>query len=392
MNIILPDLEDTIEEASRTERGYPVITSAFWTSRQRRMSSLHYAVSYRASFKPELPDYFIRRYSEPGDIVFDPFGGRGTTVLQANLLGRVGCANDVNPLSERVSYPKTHPVPLEEIARTLDRIDLSAPSDTIEDPGLLAFYHEDTLGEIGNLRAYLRKNRSDVDRFIEMIAVSRLHGHSRGFFSVYSFPQISVPAANQAKINEKRGQTPDYRPIRPRILRKAREVLRDADIEAIRRVSERNLFTMGDSRDLVGVPSDCAALIVTSPPFLDKADYVVDNWLEFWFLDIDIEQMREKIFRTPDLKKWERFMLDSMREMRRVLRPGGTCVIEVGDVRYRRKPLNLDEVIADLAPAAGFEVEKVMIHVQRFTKLANTFNVSNNKEGTNTHRLVVLRK
>ena len=28
-------------------------------------------VSYRASFKPELPEFFISRYSEPGDVVFD---------------------------------------------------------------------------------------------------------------------------------------------------------------------------------------------------------------------------------------------------------------------------------------------------------------------------------
>lgn len=71
------------------------IVGEFWTSRQRQMHSLHYAVSYRASFKPELPDYFIRRYTKPGDVVFDPFAGRGTTVLQANILGRIGWGNEI---------------------------------------------------------------------------------------------------------------------------------------------------------------------------------------------------------------------------------------------------------------------------------------------------------
>lgn len=356
------------------------------------MHSLHYAVSYRASFKPELPDFFIQRHTKPGDVVFDPFSGRGTTVLQANLTGRIGYANDVNPLSERIAYPKTHPVLLEEIARTLDQIDLSSPVEMDGLSDLLHFYHKDTLREIVNLRKYLKTHKSDVDRFIEMIALSRLHGHSTGFFSVYSFPQISIPAANQGKINERRNQIPDYRPVKERILRKAKQVLRDADVEAIREVGDKNVFITGDSRNLAGIPSDCAALIVTSPPFLDKADYVQDNWLEFWFLDIDIEEMRERIFRTGDLEKWEGFMLDSMREMRRVLRPGGVCVIEVGEVRHKGKQLNLDEIIAGLAPAAGLKVEEVMIHVQKFTKLANTFNVSNNEDGTNTHRLVVLRK
>ncbi|MEW6712930.1 MAG: DNA methyltransferase, partial [Candidatus Riflebacteria bacterium] len=86
----------------------------FWTAKQRQLHSLHYANSYRASFKPELPDYFIKKLTKPGDTVGDPFGGRGTTVLQAALLKRKGLSNDVNPLSERLAYPKVNPVTVSE--------------------------------------------------------------------------------------------------------------------------------------------------------------------------------------------------------------------------------------------------------------------------------------
>src|SRR5438876_8413045 len=104
-----PGMIDSVTQVD----GYQQVSGEFWTAQQRQMHSLHYAVSYRASFKPELPDYFIRRYcSDPErDIVFDPFSGRGTTVTQANLLGFRGYANDVNPLSERIAAPKTRPVP-----------------------------------------------------------------------------------------------------------------------------------------------------------------------------------------------------------------------------------------------------------------------------------------
>lgn len=386
--------ERVISEESVTDgraaRAYLKRVGEFWTAKQRRMHSLHYAVSYRASFKPELPDYFIRRFSRPGDVVFDPFSGRGTTVLQANLLGRVGYGNDVNPMSERIAYPKTHPVPVSEVRAILDALDLEAPVEPDQD--LSMFYHPDTHREILNLMRHLRDSRTDADRFVEMIALSRLHGHSTGFFSVYSFPQISVPPANQIKINERRKQSPDYRPIKPRILRKARQILRDADIRAIREVGEKNRFTTQDSRAITDMPSDCAALIVTSPPFLNKADYVTDNWLELWFLGIDIEHVRRGVVQTADLDEWSAFVLDSMKEMRRILRPGGICVIEVGDVMYRGEPLDLDEVIVGLAPECGLKVIEVMIHQQRFTKLANTFNVANNEEGTNTHRLVVMEE
>lgn len=72
----------------------------FWTSRQRQSHSIHYGVSYRASFKPELPAFFLDRYlSKNKGVVLDPFGGRGTTSIQANLEGHFAIHNDISPMS-----------------------------------------------------------------------------------------------------------------------------------------------------------------------------------------------------------------------------------------------------------------------------------------------------
>ena len=53
-----------------------------------------------------------------------------------------------------------------------------------------------------------------VDEWIEMVAVNRLTGHSRGFFSVYTLPPnqaVSIKA--QRKINERRKQSPPPRDV-----------------------------------------------------------------------------------------------------------------------------------------------------------------------------------
>ena len=86
----------------------PTFVNEFWTSKQRAAHSLH-EVSYRACFKPQLPRFFIERLTIPGQVVYDPFMGRGTTVLEAGLLGRrpVGC--DVNPLSALMVGPPLSP-------------------------------------------------------------------------------------------------------------------------------------------------------------------------------------------------------------------------------------------------------------------------------------------
>ena len=164
-------------------------TGEFWTSRQRQASSLH-EISYRACFKPQLPGFFIGLLTREGDVVYDPFGGRGTTALEAGLLGRRVIANDVNPLSKILTEPRLSPPRAEEVVGRLEAI----PRDGDRaDRDLSMFYHPDTEREIVALRRYLLGRREDgtadaVDRWIAMVATNRLTGHSSGFFSVYTLP------------------------------------------------------------------------------------------------------------------------------------------------------------------------------------------------------------
>ena len=66
--------------------GIAYFVNEYWTARQRQSHALH-EVSYRACFKAELPRFFIERLTAPGELVFDPFMGRGTTLLEAALTG-----------------------------------------------------------------------------------------------------------------------------------------------------------------------------------------------------------------------------------------------------------------------------------------------------------------
>ena len=182
----------------------------FWTAGQRAGHGLH-EVSYRACFKPQLPEFFIRRLTEPGDVVYDPFAGRGTTPIEAALLGRVPYANDISPLSVLLLRPRLSPPTQREVDERLAALPLEHRGPLPEE--LLVFYHEATLREICALRDYLLAReaagtRDGLDDWIRMVAVNRLTGHSPGFFSVYSLPpNQAVSVQSQKKINEKRRQT-----------------------------------------------------------------------------------------------------------------------------------------------------------------------------------------
>jgi hypothetical protein len=114
----------------------PRYTNEFWTSGQRKASPLQ-EISYRACFKPQLPRFFIDLLTRPGDRVYDPFSGRGTTVIEAGLMGRRIIANDINPLSRILTSPRFFVPSNEDVAARLGEIPASGPGE--REPDLSMF-------------------------------------------------------------------------------------------------------------------------------------------------------------------------------------------------------------------------------------------------------------
>src|SRR2546421_12966620 len=100
----------------------PVFINEFWTSKQRAASSLH-EISYRACFKPQLPRFFVERLTAENDTVYDPFLGRGTTMIEAALLGRRVAGCDINPLSSILTAPRLRPPTVRDVLDRLANLD-----------------------------------------------------------------------------------------------------------------------------------------------------------------------------------------------------------------------------------------------------------------------------
>ncbi len=381
-----------------SDAGTPVhvntFTNEFWTSKQRAAHSLH-EISYRACFKPQLPRFFIERLTRPGDVVYDPFMGRGTTLVEAALMGRRPCGCDVNPLSAVLCEPRLRPPSLAQIQQALDAVNFDDAGEMPED--LLVFYHPETLRQISALRKHLlERDRTgtltNVDRWIRMVAVNRLTGHSTGFFSVYTLPpNQAVSSRAQAKINSRLNQSPPLRDVPSIILSKSRALLRDVTAGLrgdLAGVADSARIVVGASSNTPSIDDNSVALAVTSPPFLDVVDYKGDNWLRCWFSGIDAATVPVTLAKQKDA--WKAFVTSTLAEVRRILRPNGHVAFEVGEVRGGA--LRLEEIVIPAAIAAGLEPVLVLVNAQQFTKTANCWGVTNNSKGTNTNRVVLLRK
>ena len=172
--------------------------------------SLHPMCSYLASFPAALAHAFIARYSRPGDVVLDPFSGRGTAPLQALAEGRIGVGNDLNPLAQVLTAAKVEPgLPAETRTRVAAlrlawNADAAAwlalgervvarpahPSafvpragsgggpdarhEAVPDEVALAF-HPRTLGQLLLVRSHLQLD-DRVDRFLAGALAGMLHG------------------------------------------------------------------------------------------------------------------------------------------------------------------------------------------------------------------------
>ena len=371
----------------------PVFINEFWTAKQRQGSRLH-EISYRACFKPQLPLFFIERFTKPGDTVYDPFMGRGTTLLEAALNGRkpIGC--DINPVSSILIEPRLRLPPLKAVEKRLAEIDFLGTQPERTD--LLTFYHPETLVAISSLRAYLLKRSKSgeidaVDKWIQMVATNRLTGHSTGFFSVYSLPpNQAVTVQSQQRINEKRQQVPPFRDVPAIILKKSRQLLNISAKEkhALEVVATDARFITGSCNETAVIADGSVDLIVTSPPFLNEVDYQTDNWLRCWFNGIDAEKLPIWIVRKP--QAWQERMTSVFEELRRVLRPCGHIAFEVGEVRKGK--IKLEEWAVQAGTDAGLKPELILINSQIFTKTSNCWGVDNQSKGTNTNRIVVFSK
>ena len=370
-----------------TSGGIDYYINEFWTARQRQAARLH-EISYRACFKPQLPAFFIDRLTRPGDVVYDPFMGRGTTLVEAALRGRVPFGNDINPLSRTMTAPRLNTPHLDDVFSRLRQIPWQEFT-SIAHEELLTFYHPGTLALIEGLRGWLLRRKAEglgdaLDEWIAMVSVNRLTGHSPGFFSVYTLPPNQAASVqSQRRINEARGQTPPFRDVADLIARKSKVLLSDGPVSA-----DRSLILTGQANSTSRIAEGEVALTVTSPPFLDIVDYEADNWLRCWFLGIDPGGV--PISRHRKLEDWQGVVSAVLAELTRVTRPGGHIAFEVGEVR--NGSVRLEEAV--VAAAAGLPLDPlgVMVNQQDFTKTSNCWGIANNARGTNTNRIVLFRR
>mgnify|MGYP001272445094 FL=1 len=387
-DFVLEDKGTQIDKFVLGNEKYTKFVNEFWTAKQRQANSIH-EISYRACYKPQLPRFFIDIFTKENDVVYDPFAGRGTTLIEAGLMGRNIVSNDVNPLSKILTIPRLDIPSINQIEQRLDEIVFEKVEADID---VSMFFHKDTELEIVSLKNQLTD--SAVDNWIRMVATNRLTGHSSGFFSGYTLPPNQAASQKSQKtINKRLDIVPPYKNTKEIILKKTRSLLRNINpeiIEKLKIIGSSAVFSSLDSRKTYHIHDSSVNLTVTSPPFLNIVRYANDNWLRCWFNNINVSEVESKISLCRNVESWSELMQGVFNELYRITVPGGWIAFEVGELNNGK--IRLDENVVPLGISSGFNCAGVMVNSQDFTKTSNIWGVNNMKIGTNTNRIVLFHK
>jgi hypothetical protein len=315
-----------------------------------RTKHVHALHPYLGKFIPQLVDVFLRRYFSPGDCVYDPFVGSGTTLVEANVFGASSIGCDISAFNCLLARVKTAPYTLGalelslrgalELARqTEDAVELDDAS-----AWLSAWYASPALRELLAyecvIDATLDEPEWDVARVIlsRSARSARLTTHFdldfprkpiRKSYWCHKHRRTCSPVAEAVKFLRR------YTTDTVRRIRGFAEVRTDASVDVIH----------ADAR-YVDLPGEIHG-IITSPPYPGLIDYHEQHRYAYELLglqdlrDLEIGPAKAGVSRRS-IESYVTGIAAVFRNARRFMRPGAPVLIVVNDSRDLY-PVILDE-------------------------------------------------
>ncbi|MEH2941293.1 DNA methyltransferase [Lachnospiraceae bacterium KK002] len=352
-------------------------------------SYTHGMFKYPCKFIPELPGWGIRTCARrEEDIVFDPFSGSGTTLLEANLRGFHACGTEIDDIAKLIIKVKTTPLNKEqmklldeEFQRILDRTFRgNGMCYRPEIDNLEHWFSPEVIAELGRMRICTETITEQAVRdFFHLCMVS-----------------IIKKVSNADDTSPKPYVSNKVKKIPPPVEREFTSVFRRyrqmvAELSAVEHLGTTRILA-GDALDF-SVPGGIG-LAVTSPPYINAFDYGRTMRLEnLWLGTLTEDSLREKkkqyvgtekinakeedqrldILEKSSLlkeyygkiavqdrkralivKKFFEDMETNLKAVRSQMEPGGRYMIVIGNSTIRKVTVESWRVLEEIACTAGY--------------------------------------
>lgn len=344
-------------------------------------------------FPPTLPHFFVRWLTAMGDVVYDPFSGRGTTVLEACLLGRVGLGSDASPLAWLLSSAKAQPVAGKILSKRVDELRCAyrAPNTTLVDDYVRVLFSHQTLSQLVWLQNELRMS-SRTDRYLMAVLLGVLHANARS---------DGTPRGLSIAMPNTFSMAPGYvsRYIKTHKLVPPQANVFDVIQQRVVALGEtEDSFVEGrawrqDVRKPIRWPgaTEKATLVFSSPPYLQVMKYGKLNWLRLWMLGHEPRTVDDRLFASSSMPRYLQFMQQTLKCLRSHVKSDGYLCLVIGDVRKGEKELNLAaEVARHSIDGTGFRVLRTIADYLPIQNKVSRIWGNNRGRATKVDRILVL--
>jgi DNA modification methylase len=360
-------------------------------------------MSRTGSFPLHVAYDLLRRYVRPYSIVFDPFCGKGTSLLAARILGRPAYGIDIAPEAIVCTAAKLGSVTLEGLYKYVDNLQLKSSPQKIVPNSVATFFNRSTLAEILAVREILlhdlnsrSKQRRENATFVLAVLLGILHGHASYSLSISSAHAFSMSPGYVRRFAEKNKLKPPVRDVKSCLVEK---ISRSLPLPLPRSVlSEVKLGTALQCATLFPELVGKIDVILTSPPYLNAQTYAKDNWLRLWLLGYNYKELTHYYIQTGSVQRYGNYMTAVFEQLSLMLRPGGRLICVAGDVRLktgkaigsREEIFQTGTFLARLCASvkAGFRVKSVEEH--RIPSINRYFHALSSSNG-HTKRILVER-
>ncbi|HAX62379.1 MAG TPA: DNA methyltransferase [Elusimicrobia bacterium] len=389
--------------------------------------------NYPAMMIPQIAGRLIDRLGKKNDVLFDPYCGTGTSVVEANLRGISGIATDINPLARLITKAKSTVIPLQVLDFYLKdfndfifQFKFGLKNGEVEEPDFpnIDFWFTPQVKQhLARIKNYIDKIEDEnVIAFFKVAFSETIRESSLAKNSEFKLVRM--------KDEQLRKFSPDVFAIFERKIFRNRNGLKNF-IEQVKTHKKNQIWDFDTINEIPKkiIKGESIDLIVTSPPYGDSRTTVAygqfSRLSNQWLGLEDASQVDNNLMGGRRAKSYEKFgvkeldkqiekvgnkdekrALDvisfyhdykiSISNVAKTIKPGGSIAYVVGNRRVKDEELPTDIATAKFFEQHNFRhIETIIRNIpsKRMPKENSPTNVTGAKNTTmNCEYIVVLKK
>ena len=344
---------------------------------------------YPAKFIPQIVSRLVKNYTKQDELVVDPFGGCGTTVVESKVTGRSAVGVDINPVATLITEAKKTPIQPSRLDKHF--LELTAKMSSFnEDTKVEVPKHERIDYWFGPTEK--RKLAFLFSEISEIKNKDMRHFFCCGLSNIFKNCSIWLQKSNKPTRDFNKNPTDPFKIFS----RQIRSMIR-GNVIFFNLLEERGFLNTpckvycADARK-IPIKTGSASLIVTSPPYVTSYEYADLHQLSaLWFNHTkNISDFRKRFIGTSHYNKKD-LVLDSIiaeciknelmekskktadevinyfgemnqsfKEMKRILKKGGRTCIVIGNTKLKGVKILNAEVFVEQLQNLGFRIDNII--------------------------------